>query len=130
VKLTFHHTGLIVESIESLRAHYTHIFGNNCLSEITEISSQQVRVCFVNMGNNTYIELIEPFDQTSSNTKKKKEGGYYHMAYMVDDIEEAVTHLKAIHYKPLRYFNSEAFNGKRCIFLVCSGLPLIELIEA
>lgn len=110
--------------------NYKALFGPNCISEVFDISSQNVKVCFVDMGNNTFIELVEATSEDSGITRLKKKGfTYYHMAYLTADIEATVAELSTLHYKPMEFFHSEAFKGKRCIFLFSPDAHLIELIE-
>jgi methylmalonyl-CoA/ethylmalonyl-CoA epimerase len=131
VKLNFHHIGIAVGSIAESAENYKALFGEQCISEVYDISSQQVKVCFVDMGNGSFLELVEPTSEDSSIHRLRKKGiTYYHTAYKVIDIEKTVEDLTGLHYKAFEYFNSEAFNGKRCIFLFSPDAHLIELIEA
>jgi methylmalonyl-CoA/ethylmalonyl-CoA epimerase len=128
--LEFHHVGLVVESIEASAGHYSLLFGTENISAAINIDSQKVKVCFVKMGPDSFIELVEPVGEDSQVYKLlKKRVSYYHIGYKVNDITLAVARLTEMNYKPMDYFNSEAFNGKRCIFLFTPGAHLIELIE-
>lgn len=130
MKLNFHHIGIAVSSIAESAENYKALFGEQCISKIYDISSQQVKVCFVDMGNNTFIELVEATTEDSSIHRLRKKGiTYYHTAYKVSDIKKTVAVLTELNYKAFEYFNSEAFNGKRCIFLFSPDAHLIELIE-
>ena len=128
--LTFHHVGLLVESMDDAVKHYSHLFGDENISGICTIESQKVKVCFVKISENSYIELVQPVNEESVVYKLlKKKINYYHMAYRVNDITGTVQKLEELNYKPLQFFNSEAFEGKRCIFLFSPDASLIELIE-
>ena len=128
--LEFHHIGLVVESIETSAQHYSSLFGKDNISNKILIDSQKVNVCFVKIGPDSFIELVEPVEEDSQVYKLlKKRISYYHMGYKVNDIEGAVAKLEDLNYKPMHYFNSEAFDGKRCIFLFSPEAHLIELIE-
>lgn len=130
MKLNFHHIGIAVSSIAESSENYKALFGEQCISKVYDISSQQVKVCFVDMGNGVFLELVEPTHEDSGIHRLRKKGiTYYHTAYKVSDIEETVDELTNLHYKAFEYFNSEAFNGKRCIFLFSPDAHLIELIE-
>jgi len=130
MKLKYHHTGIIVNSILEICENYKQLFGPNCISKIFHISSQNVKVCFVDTGNNSFLELVEPLTEDSGLFRMKKKGiSYYHMAYLTENIDQTVSDLVVLNYKPLEFFNSEAFNGKRCIFLFSPDAHLIELIE-
>ncbi len=128
--LEFHHVGVVVESIQTSAEHYAALFGKESISAIIHIDSQKVNVCFVKMGPDSFIELVEPVGEDSQVYKLlKKRVTYYHIGYKVNDIELAVSKMEAMNYKPMDYFNSEAFEGKRCIFLFSPEAHLIELIE-
>lgn len=128
--LEFHHVGLIVESIETSKLHYSALFGTENISNVFKIDSQKVNVCFVKVGPSSFIELVEPIGEESQVFKLlKKRISYYHVAYKVNQIEEAVVRLESMDYKAMDFFNSEAFEGKRCIFLFTPEAHLIELIE-
>ncbi len=128
--LEFHHVGLVVESIETSILHYSALFGTENISNIYKIDSQMVKVCFVKVGPSSFIELVEPIGEESQVFKLlKKRVSYYHVAYKVSQITEAVARFEALDYKAMAYFNSEAFDGKRCIFLFSPEAHLIELIE-
>ena len=128
--LTFHHTGLLVDSIEDSIAHLSQVFGKENISTPVFVSSQKVKVCFVKNGTGSFIELVEPVGEESAVYKLlKKRLSYYHLAYHVKDIHAAIKRLEGLHYKALELFNSEAFNGRLCVFLFTPEGHLIELIE-
>lgn len=130
MNLTFHHTGIAVDAIDETAAHYAALFGKENISEKIHIASQQVNVCFVKVGDNIYLELVEATSEESPVTRMRKKGHtYYHTAYLAADIENVVEQLVLLHYKPIDYFYSEAFGGKRCIFLFSPDAQLIEIIE-
>jgi methylmalonyl-CoA/ethylmalonyl-CoA epimerase len=128
--LNYHHIGLLVENIEESIAHYTAIFGKENISDVFNVTSQKVKVCFVKISDNNYIELVEPINEDSVVYKLlKKRTSYYHIAYKVKDIYDMVNRLEKLNYKTLEFFNSEACNGKPCVFLYTPEAHLIELIE-
>lgn len=128
--LEFHHVGLLVESIEASIGNYISLFGKENVSDIIRIDSQNVNVCFVKIANDSYIELVESLGENSQvHQLLKKRITYYHIGYKVSDIVATVSELEALNYKPMRYFNSEAFGNKRCVFLFSPEAHLIELIE-
>lgn len=128
--LEFHHIGLLVDNIENSILHYSLLFGKENISNVIRINTQKVNVCFVKAGPGSYIELVEPLGEGSPVYKLlKKRISYYHIGYKVNDIISAVSKLESLNYKPMTYFNSEAFKNKRCIFLFSPEAHLIELIE-
>ena len=128
--LNFHHVGLLVENIKSSLLHYTELFGVQNISNVYEITSQKVKICFVKVGDDIYIELVEPIGEESVVYKLlKKRISYYHVGYKVSNILVEVKKLEKLNYKAMDFFNSEAFDGKRCVFLFNPDAHLIELIE-
>lgn len=128
--LTFHHIGLLVQSIQESIPHYSNLFGKESISETIKVSSQNVNVCFVKISENSYIELVEPVGENSQVQKMLKKGtSYYHIGYKVFNLDATVSQLERMNYKAMKSFSSEAFNGKRCIFLFSPQVHLIELIE-
>lgn len=130
MELTYHHTGLAVESIEESVMTYGQLFGETAISKTVYITSQSVKVCFVRTGPNSFIELIEGVGENSTINRMLKKGiSYYHVAYTTEDIEGTVNKLIEKNYKAMSFFISEAFENKRCIFLFSPEGHLIELIE-
>jgi len=128
--LKFHHLGCLVDSIDDAVENYKGLFSVDNVSEKIYISTQGVYVCFVEIGDNTYIELVEPVGKDSIVLSFKKNGEtYYHAGYLVQDIDKTIVQLLEKQYKLLNVFHSEAFGMKRCAFLYSPDLLLIELIE-
>jgi len=128
--LSFHHIGLLVPSIEDALEYYGVLFGRDNISKSIFVSSQSVNVCFIKIGEQSYIELISPVGAESVVVKLLKKGvRYYHIGYRVKNIEKVVKELEYLDFKSLEYFQSEAFSNRRCIFLFSPDTSLIELIE-
>lgn len=128
--LSYHHTGLLVKSIEDAILHYGSIFGQESISRIFNVESQGVKVCFVTNGSASRLELVEPTsDESKVYGMLKKRISYYHVAYEVSDIDSSIEKLEALNYKCLEKFRSEAFEGRHCCFLFTPEAHLIELIE-
>ena len=128
--LELHHIGNLVDDIDSSVETYKLLYGPDCASEKTFVSTQGVYVCFVNIGKDVRIELIQPVDETSLVYKMKKKGiTYYHLAYTTKTFDDTVTELLACNFKAMNPFYSEAFENKRCQFMYAPDGNLIELIE-
>ncbi|MRX63748.1 VOC family protein [Maribacter luteus] len=128
--LDFHHTGVLVTDIVSSLEHFSIVFGKESISEIYEVSTQKVKVCFIKNGENSFLELVQPLGDDSVVSKLlKKRISYYHVAYKVNDIHHTIENLEKINYKSLGLFNSEAFKGNLCAFMYSPDGHLIELIE-
>jgi len=91
------HIGIATPSIEKTVETYRHILGAEAIGEPFDLSSQGVRVCFIDAPN-TQIELIQPLDETSpiaNFLKKNPAGGQHHLCFEVADMAAAVAELQA-----------------------------------
>lgn len=128
--LKYHHTGIIVDSINDSAKIYAGVFGAGSVSPTYYVSSQGVNVCFVKVGEENYIELVEPSGENTVIENMKKKGiTYYHVGFLADDIEVETEKLRAVGYLQLNSFKSEAFGNRACSFLISSQMHLIELIQ-
>ncbi len=133
--MKLHHIGCLVENIETGIQNYQLLHENVSVSKIYNIDSQKVKVCFVQVDeseNSTLIELVQPMDETSSLYKmmNKKGHNFYHLGFMVEDIEAKLEVLSAKGFRMINTFKSEAFDMRKCAFLFSPDMHLIELIEA
>jgi len=87
------HIGIAVKSIEQAALFYNKIGLN--IESIEEVPSQKLRVGFIHIGE-TKIELLEPTSEDSPIAKfiEKKGEGIQHIAFSVDNIEEALNNCK------------------------------------
>ena len=130
LKLKVHHIGCVVESIEDTVKTYTQLLGFKNVSQIYDISSQNVKVCFIEIGNDTFMEFVEPNDLNSAIGKLlKKRHSYYHTGYLVKNFDKTLDELCENGAKLITSFKSEAFNNKQCAFIYTPELHMIELIE-
>ena len=126
-KLALHHIGVLVNGIAEASAAYRSLGAR--ISEPVVIASQNVRVCFVSMGSSVALELVEPAQTGVSRDLLKRGITYYHLGYMVSDFDAVLQNLVDSGYVHLHTFSSEAFEGRRCAFLMSPVLHLMELIE-
>lgn len=128
--LVLHHVGCVVECITESIERYKESLGFYEHSKIYDVSSQKVKVCFINTGNNTFLELVEPQDPQSSIAKLlKKRQSYYHIGYKTPHFDETFEHLSNTGAIMITLFHSEAFDNKRCAFFYTKELHMIEIIE-
>jgi len=128
--MRYHHTGCLVDSIDESLEIYKKLFPESKSTEKIFISSQSVFVCFLKVADDIYLELIEPVNENSALQKLRNKGTtYYHMGYLVKNIQRSANSLIALNFKMIKTFNSEAFNNKQCSFLMSPEMHLIELIE-
>ena len=127
----FHHVGCLVDNLEESILTYSNLLGFDPPSEIYDISSQKVKVCFIKNTADSFIELVEPYEDNTSLRKMLKKGQtFYHTAYTVKNFDEALEEMESKGAKFMPVFTSEAFNNRRCVFLYTPELQLIELIES
>lgn len=129
--LEFHHTGCLVHSLAESIESYKQLLGDGfSCSEYFKIAQQGVTVCLIYFNNNCYLELVEPFESNTILQKLlKKKMNFYHIGFRTKQLEKEVARLEQGNFRVVSYFNSEAFQGKKCAFLYNENLHLIELIE-
>lgn len=130
--MQLHHIGYVVDDIKKGIAAYQPLTSDKEKKEpkIYHIQDQKVKVCFLDLGNGTFLELVEPAEDNKPLKKMKKKGiGYYHLGFFVVDIHQKIKELETAGYHQLNLFSSEAFQGRFCAFLLSPDLQLIELIE-
>src|SRR5688572_20497175 len=94
-QLISHHIGCLTDNIEKCINTYEKI-GFNTKSEIYFISSQNVKVCFIEIRNFFYLELVEFSKENHSLNKIFKTGNpYYHIGYQVGNVQSAISNLQA-----------------------------------
>lgn len=125
---TPHHIGCAVNQLEASCDTYACALGLKRRTCSFDIASQHVRVCFVELGNRFYLELITPL-----NDKAKLSSflgiGFYHLGFLVDDLSAVRERLKAQRFFALPAFESEAFAGSPCQFFLSPQGHLIELAQ-
>lgn len=89
------HIGIAVKSIEESRKYYEEVLGLECY-KIEEVPDQKVKTAFFMIGQ-TKIELLEATDPESTVAKfiEKRGAGVHHIAYAVDNIDEALQDAEA-----------------------------------
>ncbi|MGC4376478.1 methylmalonyl-CoA epimerase [Fictibacillus sp. Mic-4] len=87
------HIGIAVSSLEEVLPFYVNTLGLK-LEGIEEVSSQKVKVAFLNIGQ-TRLELLEPMDGESAVAKfiAKRGQGVHHVALGVKEIEKRIEEL-------------------------------------
>ncbi len=88
------HIGIAVKNLENSIPLYRDQLGME-FEGSEEVAEQKVRVAFLKIGESR-IELLEPTSPDSPVAKflEKNGEGVHHMAYEVDDIEQALAELK------------------------------------
>ena len=97
-------------------------------TRVFDVTSQEVKVVFLHVAPGVYIELIQGTSPTSP-VERYVGAGFYHLCFLVEDLDATVRDLSTRGFSPLRKFASEAFDGNRCRFVVTPENHLIELAE-
>ena len=88
------HIGIAVKNLDETIPYYTETLGLTLL-KVEEVSSESVRVAFVDAGN-VKLELLEPMSEQSAiySFIEKKGEGIHHIAFGVEGIEERMEELR------------------------------------
>ena len=125
------HIGVAVSNLEEALKIYTDVLGLK-LHGTEVVEEQKVRVAFMPVGD-TEIELLESTDPEGPIAKfiEKRGEGIQHIAFRVDDIEEALEQMRR---KGVRLIDEKpryGAGGARIAFLhpKATGGVLVELCE-
>jgi len=111
------HLGIAVENLEKSLAVYETLFGAACYkTEIVE--SEYVKTAFIQMGESK-IELLEATDPMSPIAKflEKKNKGFHHVAFEVDNIEQEIDRLKGQGFELIHQSPKQGADNKMIAFL-------------
>jgi len=126
----FHHIGYAVHEISATAAYYINA-GWQLSDEITDVH-QHSKISFLTREGFPLIELVAPVDKKSPVVEILKKNGVaaYHVCYEVDDIEEAISKLRKLHYLPLfKPVEAIALNNRKICYLYHNKTGLIEIVE-
>ena len=127
--LTFHHTGCLTRNIEESKNVYASM-GFNHFSDTYTVSDQKVKVCFIEMSPDVFLELVEPTEGNVPLDKLlKNKVTFYHLGYLTDKFEDTVKGMQNDGFYLLNSFRSEAFSNRYCAFFYTPEMQLIEIIE-
>lgn len=125
------HIGIAVENLDEALKFYEETLGIKCTSKEV-VEDQKVKVAFLPIGD-TEVELLESTDENGAIAKfiEKRGQGVQHIAYRVDNIEEAIAEMKG---KGIRMIDEEpryGAGGAKIAFLHPKSTfgVLIELCE-
>ena len=125
------HVGVAVRSLEQALAPYRDGLGL-AVQEIEEVATEQVRVAFLPAGD-TRIELLEPTSAESTIARflDRRGEGIHHLCFQVDDIEAALTRLRAAGVRLVDEVPRRGAGGCRVAFVHPKGMGgvLVELLE-
>jgi len=111
--------------------YWEKVFGYRQLTQIVENTRQKVKVSFLSKEDSINIKLIEPVNDNQSLVNfVNRGGGFHHICFKCDDIDETMIELTdkglltLIPPQP-----GEAFNNHKIAFLLARNGVNIELID-
>jgi methylmalonyl-CoA/ethylmalonyl-CoA epimerase len=130
-KMVIDHICFAVSSIHDGISYWSGIFGYEQMTDPVENTRQGVKVVFLQKEGSLPIKLIEPLEHNNSLLKFVAQGGgYHHICFKCDAIEEQIEELKA---KGLRTLVApqpgEAFNNHDIAFMRARYGLNFELID-
>lgn len=127
--MRFHHTGCLVADIDSALVGFAHLASGPPGPPIF-VAKQQVTICMVPLAGGSYVELICP-GPSARGLRALLDGGtnFYHLAFLVDGLEETLDRLLNEGFQIVASFHSEAFGGAICAFVKTPTGELVELIQ-
>jgi methylmalonyl-CoA/ethylmalonyl-CoA epimerase len=126
----FNHIAIGVEDIEAGLPFWRDALGLK-LEAIEEVPSQKARVAFLPVGESE-VELVQPTDPGTGMARfiQERGGGMHHLCLEVEDIDQALTELKA---RGVRLIDETAqvLPGRKMAFIhpKATGGVLVELYE-
>ena len=131
--LRFSHLGVAVPNLEQALAMYHGIFGYTVRSGPFMDPIQKASVCFIGTGEDgdAPIELVAPAGDNSPVNKLLGKGIVsYHLCFEVDDIGEALKHVRSqgclVLSEPVP---AVAFEGRRIAWFYTPTRQLTEFVE-
>lgn len=125
------HIGIAVKNLENSIPFYRDQLGM-AFEGTEEVAEQRVRVAFLQVGESR-IELLEPTSPDSPVAKflEKNGEGIHHLAYEVEDIEQALKDLAAQGVRLIDKVARNGAHGSRIAFLhpKASGGVLTEICQ-
>jgi catechol 2,3-dioxygenase-like lactoylglutathione lyase family enzyme len=123
-----HHVGCAVKDIDAAYSSYVDALGALRRTRALEVLSQNVAVCFIELRPGFYLELVAPLNDQARLANYMK-AGFYHLCFLVDDLEAQQVKLEDKPFFAFPPFESEAFAGKPCQFFLNPQGHLIEFAE-
>jgi glyoxylase I family protein len=121
-----HHIAIICSDYKKSKYFYSEILGLKILQEVYREQRNSYKLD-LEVGNQYQIELFS-FPNPPARPSRPEAAGLRHLAFEVDDIEEAVHHIKkyGVIVEPVRI---DEFTGKRFTFFADPDELPIELYE-
>ncbi len=126
-----HHVAIVVASIDEARKTYIDLLGFEA-GDVEHVADQDVDVLVCFAGKQR-VELVQPASPESPVSKflAKRGGGLHHLAYRVDDLEDALARLAAAGVRLIDTAPRPGAHGTRIAFVhpSATGGVLTELVQ-
>jgi len=121
-----HHIAIIASDYEKSKSFYTDVLGFTIDREVNRVERQSFKLD-LSLNGHYVIELFS-FPNPPQRPSRPEATGLRHLAFQVDDIEEAISELvkKDIHPEPVRI---DEYTGKKFTFFADPDDLPIELYE-
>jgi len=130
--LRINHLGIASKTLEDAMARMDRLFGMT-VEHIEEVPDQRVKTAFFPVGPSTleYLEATDP-DSPVGKFLEKKGPGIHHMAFEVDDVDQAVQELLAKGVRMIDQTPRAGAHGCRIAFIhpAETGGVLMELCQS
>ncbi len=133
-KLTLHHYGFLTGNTAAWLEENEWLLGKPYqVFETVRVSSQKVNITFVQQSVGSVLtELIEPWEENTKLQKMIDKGiTVYHTGYLAaaGEFDTMLSSFEEKGMHALAPFASEAFEGRRCVFIITGNIGMIEIIE-
>jgi len=129
--MTIDHICFAVKNLEEGVTYWIRVFGYRQKTRMVVNTLQKVKVIFIEKENSLTVKLIEPLEDNLSLVGfVNRGGGFHHICFRCDDIDNGVAGLKEkglitlVQPQP-----GEAFNNHRIAFMLGKYGLNIELID-
>jgi methylmalonyl-CoA epimerase len=125
------HVGVAVENIDGALAHYRDVLGMPLVHRET-VTEQGVDAALLDIGDG-HIELLQPLGPDTAVGKflARRGPGLHHVAYRVDDVDDALKALAAAGVRLIDERPRRGIRGSRVAFLhpASTGGVLTEIVQ-
>ena len=125
------HICFAVKNISEGISYWESVFGYRQMTEVIVNSLQKVKVSFLCKEDSMLVKLIEPLEDNQSLLNfVHRGGGFHHLCFRVDNMDEQISELKE---KGLLLLvppqPGEAFNNHKISFMLARNGLNLELID-
>ena len=131
--MRLHHVAYTTQDLDRKAAQLTALFGFRPIADPVIDPVQGVRIQFLDMGDGSLMELLEPHGERSPVARHLKGGGgLYHLCYEVDDLEGTLERLRdsGEAFVVCEPVPAPAIENRRVAFVVTADRDLVEYLEA